>query len=101
MKGSVCFAVIALAALGLQGCSGGISNTFTETECQTFTTKWFALSGMETSGVVGASELEEMRTGLVQECVAGKIGLSRQELECGNKANGLDEFRACNIVIQG
>ena len=56
---------------------------------------------MDTSGVFDASEMQEMRTGLVQECVAGKMGLSRDELDCGNKANGLDEFRACNIVIQG
>jgi hypothetical protein len=30
-----------------------------------------------------------------------KMGLSREELDCGVKANNLDEFRACGIVIQG
>jgi len=102
MKGSVRIVAVAVAALALQGCGyGGPSGKFTETECQTFTAKWIQLSGMDTSGVFDASEMQEMRTGLVQECVAGKMGLSRDELDCGNKANGLDEFRACNIVIQG
>ena len=101
MKRSVRIVVVAVAAFALQGCSGGMGSKFTESECETFTTKWFALSGMASSGILEPSEVEEMRTGLVQECVAGKIGLSREELECGNKANGLDEFRACNIVIRG
>ena len=101
MKGIVrCAAALAVACL-LQGCSGGISDSFTEVECQTFTAKWIAVSGMETSGVFEPGEMEEMRTGLVQECVAGKMGLSRKELDCANKSNGFDEFRACNIVIQG
>ena len=100
-KGFVrCVVVLATACL-LQGCWAGTSDSFTETECQTFTAKWIGVSGMETSGVFDASEMEEMRTGLVQECMAGKMGLSRKELECGNKSNGFDEFRACNIVIKG
>ena len=101
MKRSVRIMVIALAALGLQGCSAGFGDKFTQTECETFTGKWISLSGMEGSGLFKDGEVDEMRTGLVQECVAGKIGLSREELECGNKANGLDEFRACNIVLRG
>ena len=101
MKPSVRIVVIALAALGLQGCTAGFSDKFTETECQEFTGKWIALSGMQSSGLFKDGEMDEMRTGLVQECLAGKMGLSREELECGNKANGLDEFRACNIVIRG
>jgi hypothetical protein len=101
MKRSLRIVVVALAALALQGCSAGFSDKFTETECREFTGKWIALSGMESSGLFKAGEMDEMRTGLVQECVAGKMGLSRAELECGNKAHGLDEFRACNIVIRG
>ena len=102
MKRSVRFVVFALAALGLlQGCSAGFGDKFTQAECETFTGKWFALSGMESSGLFKDGEVDDLRTGLVQECVAGKMGLSRDELDCGNKANGLDEFRACNIVLRG
>ena len=101
MTGSVRFAAVVLAAFAMSGCLAEFSDSFTETECQTFTAKWIAVSGMDTSGVFEPSEMEEMRTGLVEECVAGKMGLSRKELDCANKSNGFDEFRACNIVIQG
>jgi len=98
MKRSV---LIVLVVLGLQGCSAGFGDKFTQTECETFTGQWIALSGMESSGLFKDGEVDDLRTGLVQECMAGKIGLSREELECGNKASGLDEFPACKIVLRG
>ena len=64
----------------------------------------FVLSAWVACGLVPADGfLREAGTGSVADSpfMAGKIGLSRKELECGNKANGLDEFRACNIVLRG
>lgn len=91
-------AVLGLAAL-LAGCSGGISDEFTAAECDSFVRKFMEYG--EVAKVFPAEELAGMRTGLVQECTAKKIGLSREELDCAVKAATADEFRACGIVIQG
>ena len=44
--------------------------------------------------------MTEFREGLPQECMSKKMGLSREELDCGVKANTAEAFRACGIVIQ-
>ena len=91
-------AVLALI-FALAGCSGGVSDEFTLAECEAFTTKWLDYSKM--SDMVPPEQMAEFRQGLPGECMSKKMGLSREELDCGVKASNLDEFRACGIVIQG
>jgi len=95
MKQLVVFGLVA----SLAGCSGGTSGDFTLAECQAFTTRWLEYSNLGT--VLPAEEMTEFREGLPAECMSKKMGLSREELDCGVKANNLEEFRACGIVIQG
>ena len=90
--------VLGLVA-SLAGCSGGTSGDFTLAECQAFTTKWLEYSNLQ--NMLPAEQMTEFREGLPAECMSKKMGLSREELDCGVKANNLDEFRACGIVIQG
>ena len=90
--------VLGLVA-SLAGCSGVTSGDFTLAECQAFTSKWLEYSNL--GNVLPAEEMTEFREGLPAECMSKKMGLSRGELDCGVKANNLDEFRACGIVIQG
>ena len=90
--------VLGLVA-SLAGCSGGTSGDFTLAECQAFTSKYLEYSNL--GNVLPADEMTEFREGLPAECMSKKLGLSREELDCGVKANNLAEFRACGIVIQG
>ncbi len=90
--------VVGLVA-SLAACSGATSGDFTLAECQAFTSKWLEYSNL--GSVIPAEEMTEFREGLPAECMSKKMGLSREELDCGVKANSLDEFRACGIVIQG
>jgi hypothetical protein len=72
---------------------GGTSGDFTLAECQAFTSKYLEYSNL--GNVLPADEMTEFREGLPAECMSKKMGLSREELDCGVKANNLDEFRAC------
>ena len=102
MKGVVRLAAALAAACALQGCSGiGGGESFTDAECTRFTQRFMAVTEVETNGIFKPEEVAEMRTGLVQECMAGKMGITREQLECGNKSNTTDEFAACKVVIRG
>ena len=80
------FFVFGLVA-SLAGCSGGGGGAFTLAECQAFTTKWLEYSNL--GDMLPAEQMTEFREGLPAECMSKKVGLSREELDCGVKANNL------------
>jgi hypothetical protein len=91
-----------VVALGVSGCSiGGEAETFSEADCKVFASKLVGMSGMEDNLYIEQKEADEMRTGIVAECMADKIGLSREQLDCAVRSTSNDEFAKCGIVIKG
>jgi hypothetical protein len=94
--------LVLMAVAGMSGCSAvGGAETFTEAECKAFSARLMGMSGLKDNLYMEAAEVQEMETGMVAECMADKIGLSREQLECGIKSQTNDEFAACKIVIKG
>jgi hypothetical protein len=56
---------------------------------------------MENNLYIEKKEVDEMRTGIVAECMADKIGLSEEQLACAVKSANNDEFAKCGIVLKG
>ena len=102
MKGFAGLAIV--LALGVSGCSGYDTNfgeTFSEADCKVFASKLVGMSGMEDNLYIEQKEVDEMRTGIVAECMADKIGLSEEQLACAVKSSNNDEFAKCGIVLKG
>lgn len=94
--------VAVVVALGVSGCSvGGGAETFSEADCKVFAGKLVGMSGMQDNLYIEQKDVEEMRTGIVAECMADKIGLSREQLDCAVKSTNNDEFAKCGIVLKG
>jgi hypothetical protein len=91
-----------MVALGLSGCSlGGGAETFSEADCKVFAGKLVGMSGMEDNLYMEQQSVDEMRTGIVAECMAGKIGVTQEQLACAVKSASNDEFAKCGIVLKG
>jgi hypothetical protein len=91
-----------VVALGVAGCSaGGGQETFGEAECKVFAGKLVGMSGMENNLYIEKKEVDDMRTGIVAECMADKMGVSREQLDCAVKSANNDEFAKCGIVLKG
>ena len=91
-----------VVALCVAGCSaGGGKETFGEADCKVFAGKLMGMSGMENNLYIEKKEVDEMRTGIVAECMADKIGVSREQLDCAVKSSNNDEFAKCGIVLKG
>ena len=56
---------------------------------------------MEDNLYIEQKEVDEMRTGIVAECMADKMGVSREQLDCAVKSSNNDEFAKCGIVLKG
>ncbi len=56
---------------------------------------------MEDNLYMEQKDVDEMRTGIVAECMSDKIGLSREQLDCAVKSTSNDEFAKCGIVLKG
>ena len=94
--------IAVVVALGVSGCSAvGGSETFAEADCKVFASKLMGMSGMENNLYIEKKEVDEMRTGIVAECMADKIGLSEEQLACAVKSANNDEFAKCGIVLKG
>lgn len=93
---------VVVMVLGVSGCSAvGGSESFGEAECKVFADKLVGMSGMENNLYMEQKDVEEMRTGIVAECQADKIGLSREQLDCAVKSQSDEEFAKCEIVLKG
>ena len=91
-----------VVALGVSGCSvGGGAETFSEADCKVFASKLVGMSGMENNLYPEGMSASEVRDGIAAECMADKIGLSREQLDCAVKSASNDEFAKCGIVIKG
>jgi acetyl-CoA acetyltransferase len=92
-----------VVALCVSGCSavGGGAETFSEADCKVFATKLVGMSGMENNLYIEQKEVDDMRTGIVAECMADKMGVSREQLDCAVKSSNNDEFAKCGIVLKG
>lgn len=91
-----------VVALGVAGCSAsGGTATFGEAECKVFAGKLVGMSGMENNLYIEKKEVDDMRTGIVAECMADKMGVSREQLDCAVKSANNDEFAKCGIVLKG
>ena len=78
--------VLGLVA-SLAACPGGASGDFTLAQCQAFTTNWLEYGNLES--VLPAEQMTGFPQGLPAECTSRKMGLGREELDCGAKANNL------------
>ena len=78
----------------LAGCSEMDAGSFTTAECESFVAKFHQVTGTtaETDFSLHANEY-------VEGCMSGEMGLSREELDCGINAAGVEEWKACNIVF--
>ena len=83
-----------LGAVLLAGCSDMEAATFTNAECEAFIGKVHQLTG-----TTSETDMSLNSTEYVQGCLSGELGLSREELDCGINAAGVEEWRACNIVF--
>lgn len=91
-----------VVALGVTGCSaGGGKESFAEADCKVFAGKLVGMSGMEDNLYIEQKEVDEMRTGIVAECMADKMGVSREQLACAVASANNDEFAKCGIVLKG
>lgn len=88
--------VALVAAVLLAGCKAGGSGgaPLTTAECEAFVGKFH-----QVTGTTAGSDLSLHANEYVEGCVSGKLGVSRQELECGTRAAGVEEWKACNIVF--
>lgn len=84
--------VLLAGAVLLAGCSEMDAGSFTTAECEAFIGKFHQLTG-----TTSATDMSLNSTEYVQGCMSGELGLSREELDCGINAAGVEEWKACNI----
>lgn len=78
----------------LAGCSETDAGSFTNAECEAFVDKFH-----QVTGTTSETDMSLNSTEYVQGCLSGEMGLSREELDCGINAAGVEEWKACNIVF--
>ena len=86
--------MLVAGAVLLAGCSEMDAGTFTTAECEAFVGKFH-----QVTGTTSATDMSLNSTEYVQGCLSGEMGLSREELDCGINAAGVEEWKACNIVF--
>ena len=87
-------AMLLAGAVILAGCSESDAGAFTTAECEAFVGKFH-----QVTGTTSATDFSLSSTEYVQGCMSGEMGLSREELDCGIGAAGVEEWKACNIVF--